>query len=319
MASEPQTLQEAILHFSNPDNCVSFLAAKRWKDGVARCPTCGSENVSYLASRRVWQCKSRHPKAQFSIKVGTIFEDSPISLDKWLVAMWMVANCKNGVSSYEIHRALGVTQKTAWFMLHRIRLAMQDQDGAKLGGEVEVDETFIGGKARNMHKGRKKRMLEGKGGSATGKVGVQAVLARGGKVRTGILSKPHAGMELTRIVRRHVEPGAHVFSDEAHGYIGLQADYVHQVINHAEAYVRGNLHTNGIENYWSLLKRGLGGTYISVEPFHLFRYLDEQAFRFNNRKEMTDSDRFNALASQIAGRRLTYAEVTGKVGETTIH
>jgi len=319
MEAEPKTLQEAIVHFSNPDNCINFLAAKRWKDGVVRCPTCGSEKVTYLKSRRVWQCKTRHPKAQFSIKVGTIFEDSAIGLDKWLTAMWMVANCKNGVSSHELHRAIGVTQKTAWFMLHRIRLAMQNKGAAMLSGEVEVDETYIGGKARNIHKDRKQRAFQGKCAGASGKTGVQAVLQRGGEVRTEVLSRPHHGWDLRGNVKKHVEPGAHIFSDEAIAYFGLQADYVHEFINHAETYVQGNIHTNGLENFWSLLKRGLGGTYVSVEPFHLFRYVDEQAFRYNNRKDMTDSDRFNALATRITGRRLTFAEVTGKVGETTIH
>src|ERR1039458_3795561 len=158
MMDEPKTLQDAILYFSDADNCVSYLVAHRteWKNGVV-CPTCGSKDVGFVASRRVWQCKTRHPKSQFTVKVGTIMEDSPIGLDKWLTVMWMVANCKNGVSSWEIHRNLGVTQKTAWFLLHRVRLAMQGQNAGKLGGgsgQVEVDETYIGGKARNMHKDR---------------------------------------------------------------------------------------------------------------------------------------------------------------------
>ncbi len=150
MEREPKTLQEAILYFSDPDNCVNYLVVRRWPDGVA-CPTCGSKNVGFVKSRRVWQCKTRHSKSQFSVKVGTIFEDSPIKLDKWLAAIWMIANCKNGVSSWEIHRALGITQKSAWFVLHRIRLAMQDEREGKLSGEIEADETFIGGKSRNMH------------------------------------------------------------------------------------------------------------------------------------------------------------------------
>src|ERR1044071_6669844 len=175
----PKTLQQAIVYFSNPDNCISYLAARRWPDGVV-CPNCGSKNVTYMASRRVWQCKARHPKAQFSIKVGTIFEDSPLGLDKWLPAVWMIAGCKNGISSYEIHRALGVTQKTAWFMLHRIRLAMQEGDG-KLCGEVEVDETFIGGKARNMHAKKRKENIHGRG--PQDKSIVFGMVERGGKVR----------------------------------------------------------------------------------------------------------------------------------------
>jgi transposase-like protein len=317
MAAEPKTLQQAIVYFSDPKNCLNYLAARRWKDGVV-CPTCGSKNVSFLASRSLWQCKTRHPKAQFSIKVGTIFEDSAIPLDKWLLAMWMLANCKNGISSYELHRAIGVSQKTAWFMLQRIRLAMQDpRDGGKLSGEIEVDETYIGGKARNMHKARKQRMLKGKGGGMVGKTGVQGMLQRDGRIKLNVIKPYSHGWDLKDNVKDVVESGSHIFSDEAIAYFGLSADYVHQFINHAEAYAIGNVHTNGLENFWSLLKRGLGGTYISVEPFHLFRYVDEQAFRFNNRKDMNDSDRFNALCAQIVGKRLTFAEVTGKVGATS--
>src|SRR5271168_1594499 len=150
MTQEPKTLTDAIVYFQNPDNCLDYLAVRRWKNGVT-CPTCGRKDVTFLASRRLWQCKTRHPKAQFSIKTGTVLEDSPLGLEKWLPVMWMVANCKNGVSSWEIHRSLGVTQKTAWFMLHRIRLAMQDKSSVRLGGSgktVEVDETFIGGLSR---------------------------------------------------------------------------------------------------------------------------------------------------------------------------
>src|SRR5436305_1021204 len=146
----PQTLIDAIRHFSNLDICVQFIASQRWPDGVT-CPTCGSKEVSFISTRRIWKCRNLHDHRQFSVKVGTIFEDSPIGLDKWLTAMWMIAGCKNGISSYEVGRDLGVTQKSAWFMMHRIRKAMQNGSFAKFAGEVEVDETFIGGKARNMH------------------------------------------------------------------------------------------------------------------------------------------------------------------------
>jgi hypothetical protein len=269
----------------------------------------------------VWQCKTRHAKCQFSIKVGTIFEDSPIGLDKWLTAMWMLANCKNGASSWEIHRTLGVTQKSAWFMLQRIRLALQDKDGGgKLGGgphsKVEIDETFIGGKARNMHKARRERMSK-----YQSKTAVMGMLERGGKVKTAVLGNKRSGTTMQEIVRESVHPGTWIMTDEFSGYAGLAKDYTHLVSNHLERYVHGNVHTQGIENFWSLLKRSLGGTYVSVEPFHLFRYVDEQAFRFNNRKDadgnkLTDADRFDIAVSQIIGKRLTYAEVTGKVGET---
>lgn len=310
-ATEPVTLQQAILYFSNPDNCLNYTVVRRWPNGV-ECPRCGSKNVTFMASRRVWQCKTRHDRSQFSIKVGTIFEDSPLGLNKWLPAVWMIANCKNGVSSWEIHRALGVTQKTAWFMLHRVRLAMQGSDGGKLSGEVEVDETFIGGKARNMHPDKRRQKITGTGGKD--KTAVIGMVERGGRVRAGVV-ETRKKTELQKYVRETVEAGSAIFSDELKSYEGL-TEYQHSVINHAIEYVNGNTHTNTIENFWSLLKRGLHGTYVSVEPFHLFRYIDEQAFRYNNRKDMNDGDRFSAVVSEIAGRRLTYAQLTGKVGET---
>jgi transposase-like protein len=313
MVNEPKTLQDAIIYFSDPDNCVNYLVAHRteWKNGVI-CPTCGSKDVGYIASRRLWQCKERHPKAQFSVKVGTIMEDSALGLDKWLTAIWMLTNCKNGASSWEIHRAIGITQKCAWHMLHRIRLAMQDNDGGKLAGEVEVDETFIGGKSRNMHASKRARKITGTGGKD--KTVVIGMMERGGNVRAFVVDNRRK-KELQKNIREHVEAGAAIFSDELKSYEGLSADYQHAVINHAVEYVNGNLHTNTMENFWSLLKRGLHGTYISVEPFHLFRYIDEQAFRFNNRKDMNDAERFGLAVSQITGKRLTYAELTGKVGE----
>jgi transposase-like protein len=313
MASDPLTLQEAIIYFADPDNCLKYLAARRWKDSIV-CPTCGSKNVAFVASRRLWQCKTRHPKAQFSIKVGTIFEDSPITLDKWLLAMWMLANCKNGVSSYEISRATGITQKSCWFMLQRLRLALQGEDSGKLSSGVEVDETFIGGKARNMHSDVKARKIQGRRGPM-GKAIVAAVLERGGKVRTKVVDR-RKKKDLQALVRENVEPKSALYSDALKSYDGLDSGYAHQVIDHAVEYVRENVHTNGLENFWSLLKRGINGTYVSVEPYHLFRYVDEQSFRFNNRKEMSDSDRFDLAVRQIVGKRLTWDEVTGKVGET---
>jgi hypothetical protein len=315
MASEPKTLQDAIIYFADADNCVSYLVAHRteWKDGVI-CPTCGSKGVGYVASRRLWQCKSRHPKSQFSVKVGTIMEDSAIGLDKWLVAIWMQTNMKNGVSSWEIHRSLGISQKCAWHMLHRIRLAMQDAwTGGKLSGEVEVDETFIGGKARNMHADVKARKIQGRRGFE-GKAIVAAVLERGGRVRAKVVDKRRKN-QLQSLVRDNVEPGSALYSDALKSYEGLAGEYEHQVVDHAVEYVRENVHTNGMENFWSLLKRGIGGTYVSVELYHLFRYVDEQAFRFNNRKDMNDAGRFSLAVSQITGKKLTFAELTGKVGE----
>jgi len=315
--AEPKTLQEAIVYFSNPDNCIDYLAIRRWPNGVVTCPTCGSEKVKFNPKRRVWQCSVHHPLRQFSIKIGTIMEDSPLGLDKWMMATWMVTNCKNGISSYEIARDIKVTQKSAWFMLHRIRLAMQDDFfGSKLGGEVEVDETFIGVKARNMHVSERKRRITGTG--TKDKTAVMGILERGGKVRAKVVAtrKKH---ELQAEVYKHVEAGSALYSDALKSYDGLEADYAHQVVDHAVQYVDGRVHTNGLENFWSLLKRGISGTYVSVEPFHLFRYLDEQMFRFNNRKDINDAGRFNLVVSQIVGKRLTFAELTGKVGAGTVN
>jgi transposase-like protein len=309
----PKTLQEAIVFFSNPDNCLNYLVARRWPNGVI-CPTCGRTDVSFLANQRKWQCKSAHTRRQFSVKVGTIFEDSPLGLDKWLMAIWMVTNCKNGVSSYEVHRAIGVTQKTAWFMVHRVRVAMQTGSfEKKMGGQVEADETYIGGLARNMHRSEHSRKITGTGGA--GKVAVMGLLERDGKVRAKVINNA-TQLTLHAEVRSNVEPGAELFTDAWKGYGGLHQEYIHQVINHAEKYVDGQIHTNGIENFWSLLKRGLKGTYVSVEPFHLFRYLDEQVFRFNERHGK-DGDRFHKVTGQVAGKRLTYDELTGKLTDAS--
>src|SRR6266704_1665781 len=307
--SEPKSLQEAIIYFSNPDNCLSYLVVRRWPNGVV-CPICGSEKVMFNASRRIWQCGSHHAKRQFSFKVGTIFEDSAIGLDKWLTAIWMLTNCKNGISSYEVARDLRVTQKTAWFMMHRIRLALHDESfGEKMRGEVEADETFIGGKARNMHMAQRKRRITGTG--VKDKTAVMGFLERGGKVRTIVVPnrRKHA---LQGEVKKHVEAGAALYTDALLSYSGLDAHYAHEVIDHATAYVDGKIHTNGLENFWSLLKRGISGTYVSVEPFHLFRYLDEQSFRYNNRDLAHDGERFSAVVSQIIGKRLTWNRLTGK-------
>ena len=306
--SEPKSLQEAILYFSNPDNCLSYLVARRWPKGVT-CPTCGSEKVSFSASRRIWQCGSHHAKRQFSVKVGTIFEDSPISLDKWLAATWMLTNCKNGISSYEVARAIGVTQKSAWFMLHRVRLALQDETFGQLTGEVEVDETFIGGKARNMQLAKRAKKITGTGGKD--KMPVLGMLQRGGNVRTSVIPNRRKNALQTK-VHQDVTVGSALFTDSLPSYNGLEAEYAHQIIDYAVAYVDGRVHTNGLENYWALLKRGIKGTYVSVEPFHLFRYLDEQSFRYNQRELPNDGDRFSNAVSQVIGKHLTWDKLTGK-------
>jgi len=314
MASEFKTLQDAIIYFSDPDNCLQYMVARRWPHGVS-CPTCGSADVRFSGNQQRWECKENHPRKQFSVKVGTIFEDSPIPLQKWLPAAWLISSNRNGISSWELHRALGVTQKTAWFMLQRLRLAMQDeQTGGKLAGEIEADETFIGGKARNMHAAVKARRIKSRGGD--GKAIVTAVLERGGRVRAKVVPNRRRAA-IQDHVRENVEAGSNLYTDELQSYEGLAADFVHQVINHAECYVNGQIHTNNCENFWSLLKRGINGTYVSVEPFHLFRYVDEEVFRFNNRLPMSDADRFSYLIRKVVGKRLTYAELTGKMEEQT--
>ncbi len=307
--SAPTTLLEAVRYFKDPGVCLQFMVNMRWPNGVT-CPTCGSPKVGFLANQRRWQCIVKHPKRQFSVKVGTIFEDSPLGLDKWLPAVWLLVNCKNGISSYEVHRDLGVTQKTAWFMMHRIRLALQTGTfWTKMEGEIEADESFIGGLARNMHKWKRAEKISGTGGA--GKAVVMGLLNRHTKeIRVAHVAdtKRHT---LQGEVRKHVEPGSEIYTDAWVAYTGLDAEYVHNVIDHAEAYAIGKIHTNGIENFWSLLKRGLKGTYIAVEPFHLFRYLDEQAFRYNNRKS-DDGHRFTRTLARVEGKRLTYKKLTGK-------
>ncbi len=321
--NKPKTLQQAIQFFTSYDNCRDFMVGIRWPDGKVRCPQCDSDKVTYLENARLYRCYGDHPRQKFSLKVGTIFEDSPIPLEKWLPAVWLIVNCKNGISSYEIHRALGVTQKSAWFMMHRIRLAMQTKSFLKMGGSgkaIEADESFIGGAARFMHKDRRNRTITARG--VKDKAAAFGILERGGEVR--VFAVPNRKTKaLQGHIAEHVEEGSPVYTDALMSYMGLNQKFQHEVIDHAERYVKGNVHTNGLENFWSLLKRGLKGTYVSTEPFHLFRYLDEQAFRYNNRatkdNPVNDGDRFEMAMSRIIGKRLTLAEVTGKVGETAVN
>jgi len=317
----PKTLQQAIQYFSDEQVCIDAVAAMRWPDGP-RCPDCLGEDAKkpyYIKTQKRWKCRSC--RRQFSVKVETIFEDSPVSLTKWLPALWMLISCKNGVSSWEIHRTIGVTQKTAWFMLHRLRLALKRRDlGFKLGGKdnsgVESDETFIGGHLKNMHKDKK--VIYNKRGGAHGKAVVHGMLDRDlRQVRATVV--PNAKREtLQNELLRNVKYGSKVYTDDAVAYDKLHWRFVHEMVNKTETYVRGQVHVNGMENFWSLLKRGLKGTYVAVEPFHLERYLDEQMFRYNNRatrdNPLNDSGRFLLALSQVAGRRLTFNELTGKDG-----
>jgi transposase-like protein len=318
----PQSLLQATRYFADPDICVDFVAAMRWPDGAV-CPHCEGKRVSYLSTRRIWKCMAKDCHKQFSVKTQSVFEDSPVPLDKWLTAVWLVVSCKNGVSSYEIARHVDVTQKSAWFMLHRIRLALKDGDWSKMGGAfggpIEVDETFVGGKPKNMHSDKRLQMKQGM--HANPKMVVMGMLDREArKVRAKVV--PNVKREtLQAEILKQIEHRSTVYTDGYSAYDNLAAqEYIHETVTHIDEYVRGQVHTQGIENFWSLLKRGLNGTYVAVEPFHLSRYVDEQVFRFNNRatkdNPLNDADRFVLAVSQIAGKRLTYAELTGKVGET---
>jgi transposase-like protein len=310
-SAEPRTLIEAIRYFADPDVALRTMVELRWPNGVC-CPTCGRGDPRFIATRRIWECKTKHPRRQFSAKVGTIFEDSSIDLGRWFAAIWMVANCKNGISSYEMHRALGVTQKTAWFMDHRIRLAMKTGTFLKMIGEVEADETFIGGLAKNMHRHIREQKIKGTGGS--GKEAVLGIVERGDETHTSRIKTSHVPNVKRRTlapeVRANVEPGATLYTDALKSYLGLGDDYDHQTIDHTVEFVRGRVHTNSVENFWSLLKRTLKGTYVSVDPVHLTRYLDEQAFRFNEREDV-DGGRFRKVVSSVSGKRLTYKDLIG--------
>jgi transposase-like protein len=306
----PQTLIEAVRYFADPDICHGYLVKVKWPDGKITCPKCGGDKVGIIASRRMLQCKAKGCRKQFSAKVGTIFEDSPLPLSSWFVAVWSIVNAKNGVSSYEIARALGTTQKTAWFMLHRVRLAMRIGTFRKMSGTTESDETYVGGLAKNMHKSRRERVISGTGG--VNKSIVHGLLERHMATKTSRVKAkviPNVKRKTVQAeVRAHVEPGSEVFTDKLLGYNGLDDQYVHEAIDHAEAYVNGRVHTNGLENFWSLLKRMIRGTYIRPSPWHLDRYLDEESTRFNER-DGTDGDRFAETMKRVAGRRLTYAEL----------
>lgn len=309
----PRTLTEAIRHYSNPQTCIDTVAALRWPDGRIACPKCNAtERKHYwLDSQKRWKCYSC--RKQFSVKVGTIFEDSPLGLDVWLTALWMLVNCKNGVSSYEISRATGIAQKSAWHVLQRLRLVLKGTQEVMLGSggsPVEVDETYIGGVPKNMHK-RRRQKLNLFGAYGDHKTGVMGMLDRETRqVRARLI--PDATREtLMNQILNHIERGGTVYTDEHSGYTNMH-QFVHETVCHANEYVRGQVHTQGIENFWSLLKRGLKGTYVAVEPFHLSRYIDEQVFRYNHRLGHTDSTRFQKALEQVAGKRLTWNDLTGK-------
>jgi transposase-like protein len=341
----PETLQSAISMFSDPQRAFEAAVDFRWPGGKVTCPRCGGAKHSFIKTRRIWFCYDC--KKQFTVKVGTIFEDSPLGLDKWMVAIWMLANCKNGISSYELGKVLGIRQNSAWFMLHRIREAMKGTNDFELGGEeggpVEADESWIGGEPKNRHYKKRLQLVrtpkyiknrfgftvknpeyKAETGTGTLKTPVFGLIDRERRqARARVV--PDVNREtLQAQILKGVSRNSTVYTDENRGYASLKAQqYIHEAVNHTREYVRGEVHTNGIENFWSLLKRTLRGTYVAVEPFHLDRYLDEQVFRYNNRKTkdnpLNDNDRFAAAMAQVAGKRLTYAELTGKGTDTVCH
>lgn len=307
MDSIPQTLLEAVRYFSKPSHCNDFMREIKWPGGKITCPKCGNESCKELPTRPgTIKCNRSSCQKQFSFKVGTIFEDSPLGLDKWFVAVWSIANCKNGISSHELGRAIGVTQRTAWFMLHRIRKAMESDTFQKLGGEVESDETYVGGKAKNMHSKKRAATILGRG--AVNKTPVQLIVQRKGQARTFVVRQTDAET-LRGNILRNVERGTPLYTDESTSYTGLQAAYQHSVVNHSGGeFVREAAHTNTAENFFSLLKRAIKGTYVAVAPWHLFRYCEEQGFRFNGR-QLNDARRFLLLLRGVVGKRLTYRQL----------
>ena len=310
----PKTLIEAVRFFTDADVCHQFMVSVKWADCDPTCPKCGGTNIGEIRSRRMFQCRDKGCRKQFSTKVGTIFEDSPLGLDKWLVAVWCVTNAKNGISSCELARALGVCQKTAWFMLHRVRMAMAQEASGQLSGVCESDEAFIGGAFSNMHHSRREQLPAGRG--AVGKTIVHGILQRGNgddvlsQVRLNVV-KNQKRNTLQYHIKKHVKAGIVVYTDALKSYEGLSTLYVHKMIDHAVTYVEGEVHTNGMENFWSLLKRMLGGTYVSVAPKHITRYCAKEAFRFNERGG-SDSARFRTVMKSVRGKRLTYKALTAK-------
>lgn len=316
---QPKTLTEAIRYFSNPQTCIDAVAQMRWPEGQPICPKCGAvENGRkhyWIKTQQRWKCYQC--RKQFSVKVGTIFEDSALPLDVWLIALWMLCNCKNGVSSYEIARATGIAQKSSWFVLQRLRHVLGAENIQQMGSEggpSEADECYIGPNPKNMHVNKRKTLdTAARGRGRDYKTPVMGMLDRKTReVRAMVI--PNAGREvLQNKILEHVSPGSTVYTDGWPGYDRLKdAGYFHEVVNHVDEYVRGNVHTQCIENFWSCLKRTLKGTYIAVEPFHLDKYLAEQCFRFNNRVGDTDGTRFQKALSMVDGKRLTWNELTGK-------
>lgn len=309
MASDkyPTNLTQAIRYFSDDDRAFEFVKLMRWPDGVT-CPRCDSGRLSFLTTRKMWKCLDC--KRQFSVRVGTIFEGSPLPFSTWLPAIWLIANSKNGISSHELGRALGITQKTAWYMLHRIRKAMADGTVGLMAGVIEVDETYVGGAAKNMHRDRRAYAVTGRGG--VDKIAIQGIRERGGKMRGAVLHGTTAA-DVEDNIYKWVAVGSTIYTDKFAGYKGLAANFVHGTVDHQKRqYVDGAIHVNSVENFWTLFKRAWRGTYTKHNFEHAHRYLDERLFSFNLRG-LTDLERCQAVLGQVTGRRMTWAELTGAV------
>ncbi len=307
----PKTLLEAINYFTNDKKCVEFLAKLRWADGKPHCPKCGSDNVCSLKTRPSYRCREAGCKKSFSLKTGSIMEDSALPITKWVPAIWFVANHKNGVSSCEVARALGITQKSAWHLCHRIRKALSSGNFTKLTGTVEIDECFIGGKLQFKHRSK----LPPSSFIKRGKYGKTAVLGmverESGEFRGKVVDNVRRNVLEPEIIA-NVDTNATVITDALSSYYKLKDIYSnHSSVDHSRGeYVNGSVHTNTMENFWSCFKRSIKGTYIQIASFHTDRYLGEQAFRYNNRKD-NDAQRFEKAVSNMFGKRLTYAELTG--------
>jgi transposase-like protein len=303
---------EAVRQFADPQKAHDFFVQIRFPNGVA-CPRlgCGSASVAYMP--KVWRWYCNECKRQFSAKVGTVFEDSPIPLTKWLPAVWLIASNRNGISSYEIARGLEVTQKTAWFMLHRIREMMGDHSDDMLTGTVEADETYIGGKWKNRSKSkRKERSLAST--RYDDKTPVFGMVERKGRVRAFAIPDRKLQKTILPKLRDSIHPDATVYTDSHTLYTHINEFFLkHSTVNHGlDEYVRGDVHTNNIEAFWSVLKRTIGGTYTHVNPRHLDRYLAEQVYRFNER-DNEDGPRFAKATKRADGKRLTYKGLIAKV------
>jgi ISXO2-like transposase domain/Transposase zinc-ribbon domain len=292
----PQSELEAVRYFADEERCIKFVAEQRWPNGVI-CPTCGRADVSYLKTQRRWQCKSAHSKRQFSVKTGTIFEDSPLGLNKWLPAIWKIVNSKNGVSSYEMASALQITQKSAWFLNHRIREALKVGHFEKLSGTVEGDETYVGGRHHQGHK----HGFDNK----TAIVGLVEKKKGSGRARAYV-TKTADATNAVGFMKANVKAGSTIHTDESRIYYNVKRDYKHEVVNHGQReYARGDVSTNSIEGVWNLFKRSYKGTYTHMAPKYLSRYVDEHIYRYNNR-QLGASERFVGWFS-TSGRRLAYS------------